>query len=217
LSAVLSQLAEWDGAAMQAGEAVRWGPLTLLFLVASMWWVKWPLIALVGAAGDASRRRRIPTAFLAASFAAALAGLTVTLLKDLASRDRPPIADPGLDPIGVVPQSTSFPSGHSATAFATAVAVGLLYPRLRTPLLALAALVAVSRVYLGVHYVSDVLVGSALGALIGLATVWALRRGRSAPTALARSRARLGTSFARWRRSPASAPTPRARPPAASP
>ena len=193
-------LAAWDGAAMQLAESLRWQPLTLLFLIASAWWVKWPLFAAVGACADGRCRRRIPAAALAAGSAAAVAGLVVTLGKGLFDRARPPLAEPSLAAVGVVPDSASFPSGHSATAFAAAVAVGLLHPRLRKPLLALAALVAVSRVYLGVHYWSDVLVGSALGAAIGLGTVWIGRWGRDAPTALALSPVRLGTSSARRRR-----------------
>ena len=70
------------------------------------------------------------------------------------------MADPGLDPIGLVPAAASFPSGHAATAFAAAVAVALFYPRLGRPLLALAAVVALSRVYLGVHYLLDVAAGT---------------------------------------------------------
>jgi undecaprenyl-diphosphatase len=188
---------------MQLAESLRWPPLTLLFLAASAWWVKWPLFAAVGACADGKCRRRVPAAALAAGGAAAVAGLTVTLGKGLFDRARPPLAEPGLVAVGIVPDSASFPSGHSATAFAAAVAVGLLHPRLRAPLLTLAALVALSRVYLGVHYWSDVLVGSALGAAIGLVTAWLVRRGRGGPTGPARSRVPLRPSVALRRRSPA--------------
>jgi len=167
------------------GEGLRSEPLTAVFVVASAWWVKWPLFAVIGAACDASCRRRIPTTALTALAAAAWAGLAVTVVKELVDRARPPFADPGLDPIGAVPASASFPSGHSATAFATAVAVGLVYPRLRLPLLALAALVALSRVYLGMHYSTDVLAGTVLGAAIGLATGWMVLRVARSPRALA--------------------------------
>jgi membrane-associated phospholipid phosphatase len=178
LAAVVSQLSEWDSALMQLAAALRWEPLTAFFVLVSMSWVKWPLFAAIGACGDASCRRRIPGAALTALGAAALAGLAVTLLKNVADRARPPLADPTLQVVGSVPDSTSFPSGHSATAFATAVAVGLAYPRMRVPLLALAALVAVSRVYLGMHYWTDVVAGSLLGAAIGLATVGIVRLAR---------------------------------------
>ncbi|OYW31113.1 MAG: hypothetical protein B7Z47_02090, partial [Chthoniobacter sp. 12-60-6] len=50
----------------------------------------------------------------------------------------------------------SFPSGHSAIIFSTAVAFAVLFPRARTILLALAGLVAISRVVLSSHYPSDV-------------------------------------------------------------
>ena len=66
-----------------------------------------------------------------------------------------------------MPTSTSFPSGHSASALAFAVAVGDLVPALRWPLRAAGATVAFSRVYTGVHYPGDVLVGAATGALLG--------------------------------------------------
>ena len=61
------------------------------------------------------------------------------------------------------------------TAFAVAGAVALLAPRLRWPVLGLAALIAFSRVYLGVHFWIDVLAGAALGLAIGLCVAWPLR------------------------------------------
>jgi membrane-associated phospholipid phosphatase len=182
LSELARTIAFWDGTAVEAMEAVRWAPLTVVFLLASAWWVKLPLIAVAGACGDIRCRRRLPSGGLAALAAGTLATLAVTGLKDYFERARPPVADPSLDTVGVLPESTSFPSGHAATAFAAAVAVGLLYPRLRKPLLALAAAVALSRVYLGVHYVTDVAVGSALGAAIGFASGWALLQARTALT-----------------------------------
>jgi undecaprenyl-diphosphatase len=176
LSALLETFRAWDNAAMGLGETVRWEPLTVLFVIASAWWVKWPLFAVAGACADAKCRRRIPDGALTAGLAVGLAALAVTALKETFDRARPPLADASLSAVGPIPESASFPSGHSATAFAAAVAVGLLYPRLRRPLLALAALVAISRVYLGVHYVSDVVVGTVLGVAVGLATAWIVRR-----------------------------------------
>jgi undecaprenyl-diphosphatase len=69
-----------------------------------------------------------------------------------------------------MPTSTSFPSGHSASAFAFAEAVTASIPSLSVPLRLLAGAVAYSRVHTGVHYPGDVVVGSLVGATIGEAT-----------------------------------------------
>ncbi len=62
-----------------------------------------------------------------------------------------------------MPKSTSFPSGHAASAFAFAYAVSRETPRLAVPIGLLAGAVAHSRVHTGVHYPSDVVIGSILG------------------------------------------------------
>ncbi|WP_328521064.1 phosphatase PAP2 family protein [Kribbella sp. NBC_00359] len=77
-----------------------------------------------------------------------------------------------------MPSSGSFPSGHSASAAAFAVAVGEVVPALRPALRGAAAVVAFSRVYTGVHYPSDVLVGATVGALFGRLAGWLALRGR---------------------------------------
>jgi undecaprenyl-diphosphatase len=171
---LLDTLIALDAAASALGEEVRWEPLTAVFLLASTWFVKWPLIAAVGCACDA-KRRCFPRAAMAATLAITTAALLVTLLKDAFDRSRPPVADSGLDPVGVVPASSSFPSGHAATAFAAAVAIALVYPRLGRPLLVLAAVIAISRIYLGVHYVLDVAAGMLLGIAVGIAAAWVVR------------------------------------------
>lgn len=87
-------------------------------------------------------------------------------IKPLARRRRPERAEP--DPFGdryvPMPRSTSFPSGHAASAFAFAYAVSRDLPRLAVPVGLLAGAVAHSRVHTGVHYPSDVVIGSILGA-----------------------------------------------------
>jgi membrane-associated phospholipid phosphatase len=69
-----------------------------------------------------------------------------------------------------MPSSTSFPSGHSGSAAAFAVAVGDVLPGLRLPLGVAAAIVAFSRIYTGVHYPSDIVAGAVVGGLLGRAT-----------------------------------------------
>ena len=86
-----------------------------------------------------------------------------TALKAVFRRKRPALEDlPASVP---VPTSLSFPSAHAATSFCAARGFRTLAPWL--PLHPVASAIAFSRVYFGVHYPSDVLVGSALGALVG--------------------------------------------------
>ncbi len=80
------------------------------------------------------------------------------------------------------PLSSSFPSGHSASAFAFATAVSREIPGLAPVLMPLAAAVAYSRVHVGVHYASDVVFGSAVGVAAGLATHPSLAPRRAAQT-----------------------------------
>jgi membrane-associated phospholipid phosphatase len=73
-----------------------------------------------------------------------------------------------------MPVSSSFPSGHSAAAFAFATGVAHVSPLAGVPLRALAALVAYSRVHTGVHYPGDVVIGSLLGTVLAQATAHAI-------------------------------------------
>ena len=92
------------------------------------------------------------------------------ILKNLVARARPYDAIPALLPLIKKPGGFSFPSGHTASSFAAA---GLFFrnlPRgLGVPLLILAVLIGLSRVYLGVHYPGDVVAGALSGWLIGMA------------------------------------------------
>ncbi len=69
-----------------------------------------------------------------------------------------------------MPRSSSFPSGHSAAAFAFAAGVGHTLPGTGRALRALAALVAYSRIHTGVHYPADVVIGSLIGSTLGKLT-----------------------------------------------
>lgn len=86
-----------------------------------------------------------------------------------------------------MPASTSFPSGHSASGFAFATALGLELPELSLPLELLAAAVAYSRVHSGVHYPGDVVAGALVGGVSGQAVARALRH-----------RPRIGPRGRRW-------------------
>jgi undecaprenyl-diphosphatase len=104
-----------------------------------------------------------------------IAEMVSGLLKLWVDRDRPPLADPDPEPLVRLPATGSFPSGHATVAFACATALALAVPRLALPLFVLAALVAWSRVYVGVHYPLDVLAGAVLGVALALAIAAAAR------------------------------------------
>jgi membrane-associated phospholipid phosphatase len=75
-----------------------------------------------------------------------------------------------------MPRSSSWPSGHSASAFAFATGVGAAWPAAGVPLSALASLVAYSRVHTGVHYPSDTIAGTVAGVALAPVAVAVLRR-----------------------------------------
>ena len=172
----------------EVGEAVvqlRFAPLTAVLVVASAAWVKGPLFVAAAAARDLRERRLLPLYAGVTLAALLLTSLVTDLLKQAFDRARPPFGSDPVSPLVDIPTSASFPSGHASTSFAAAVALGILIPRFRVPALALAALVGFSRIYLGVHYAFDVLVGALLGAAIGYVVA---RAGR----ALIRRRAQAG-------------------------
>jgi membrane-associated phospholipid phosphatase len=123
---------------------------------------------------------RRPLALVALVAAIEVAALTDGVLKSAIGRERPPLADPKVHPLIPLPHDPSMPSGHAMMAFAGAVVLTALLPRMRWVLLALATGVGLSRVYLGVHYPGDVIAGAVLGAAIGAAAVWLLRRAEAA-------------------------------------
>jgi membrane-associated phospholipid phosphatase len=123
----------------------------------------WLAAGTLGALVDRPRRARWTRGVLAVGATYALN----TAIKALVRRPRPVID--GLPALVPTPTRLSFPSAHSSTSFAAARAYGRLVPA--APLYATAAAMAASRVYLGVHYPTDV----AAGALLGLATGSAAR------------------------------------------
>src|SRR5262249_43382220 len=115
-------------------------------------------------------RRTTPALLLELTLAIVFASLMAnSVLKPLVSRERPFVSTPEILVIGSRPGDGSFPSGHSANAFAGA---SVLARRLRAGRVlwwALAVLIAYSRIYLGVHYPLDVIGGALLGWVCGAA------------------------------------------------
>lgn len=150
---VTSWRARWLDALMMGASAI--GRHGLVWLVLAGW-------------AAAAHPRHHAAAAWRLALALVLTFLVVdALLKPLAARPRPfdvVAAAPAVDP----PGTPSFPSGHAASAFAGAWSLSRIWPAGRVAWFLLAALIAISRVYLGVHFPLDVLAG----ALVGCACAW---------------------------------------------
>jgi undecaprenyl-diphosphatase len=94
-----------------------------------------------------------------------LTGLSDSIIKRIIGRARPSDLGPLVfDPLAWRPEYASLPSGHATNVFATLVAVGLVFPRLRPALWIYALVIAASRVIVSAHFTSDVLAGATFGA-----------------------------------------------------
>lgn len=141
-------------------------------------WVRWWMLAstrggdgwfwaFCGIAVLASHDADKCAAFLAAAIAAASGILLFTVLKRAVGRRRPCALEPHCWATLLPADQFSFPSGHAITAFAVAVPLSLFYPAAAPVLLAVAATVGVSRIMLGMHFLTDVIAGAAIGSLLG--------------------------------------------------
>lgn len=141
-------------------------------------WVRWWMLAstrggdgwfwaFCGVAILASHDRDKLPAFLAAGIAAATGILLFSILKKCVGRPRPCALEPHCWATLLPPDRFSFPSGHSITAFAVAIPLSIFYPIAAPVLLALAASIALSRIILGMHFLSDVIAGSMIGSTLG--------------------------------------------------
>lgn len=163
----------------------------------------WLALGTVGATVDRDRRSR----WLEGIAAVGVAYVANTTVKQVARRPRPQLRD--LPPLIPTPTQLSFPSSHAASSFAAAAVYGDLVPR--TPLVVAAGAMGTSRVYLGVHYPTDIVVGATLGTLSGRATKVALERWRRGRRAAARRRRPP------WDTSTVPAPDPSATPSTSTP
>ena len=141
---------------------LKWAPLTTVmraFTVVGTAGALWGFLAALAFlfTGLEPLRLLIPWAAVAASWTVAEGA------KYLFDRARPFIWDAEIAPLIKTPSSSSFPSGHSATAAAGALTLSVIYPAFAPLLVAAGLLVILSRVYLGVHFPVDVLAGAAIG------------------------------------------------------
>ena len=125
----------WMLLATRAGDGWLWGMIGIAVLLSS----------------DPERFRAIE----AAGFAVATGIVLFHKLKRMVGRVRPRDIEPHCWAHIVTRDKFSFPSGHSTTAFAVALSLGSFYPEIMPVLLVLAANVAVSRVVIGMHYLSE--------------------------------------------------------------
>ena len=146
-------------------QSVRCEPLTDLFSVfipLEFWNVV--IVVLVLVTFYRARTLRVPlVSFLLAK---RLSDFSYGLLKPLVHRPRPFLTVKELGPL-ITPHGFSFPSGHATVAMAMAVVLAHHFPKARALVYVLAGLIGASRVYFGVHYLSDVLAGFVLGVAVG--------------------------------------------------
>lgn len=127
------------------------------------------VMALVLLAVDVQAYRWVVAA-MAAAVAVTVAVFMV--VKNLVGRPRPFETWTHLSCVMLPPDRFSFPSGHTMTAFAVFGVLYVMLPGCWVFLLPVALLIGLSRVYLGLHYPTDVLMGILLGSVIGLVVGW---------------------------------------------
>lgn len=135
-------------------------------------WLWYGLAAVILLFGGEGRFQAITAAGLSAASGIAL----FLTLKKATGRRRPCTFEPHCWAATLLPPDQfSFPSGHTITAFAVAVSFSSFYPTLLPGLLFCAISVAVSRILLGMHFLSDVLAGAAVGSVLAYLAVGLVR------------------------------------------
>jgi len=127
----------------------------------------WPLWVVTGLCLLASGEHRYQMTALAAALAVGLSVLLFMAVKNLVGRPRPYESWQGLTSLVPAPDKFSFPSGHTMTAFAVWAVLAEGLTLLGSIFLVMAVLIGASRIFLGMHYPTDVLVGALLGGSLG--------------------------------------------------
>jgi len=134
-------------------------------------WLWYAMGLVVALAGGPERFRALAAAAIASGTGIAL----FLRLKRTFGRKRPCALEPHCWAMLLPPDQFSFPSGHTITAFAVTVALGAFYPAMLAGLFFCAVSVALSRILLGMHFLSDVITGAVLGALLGYSSAAAFQ------------------------------------------
>jgi len=126
-------------------------------------WLWWCCGLAVLVSHDSARHQAIGAAALAV-----VTGILIfKILKRSVGRSRPCALEPHCWANLLPPDQFSFPSGHSITALAVAVSLGTFYPAALPVLMFCAVSVAISRLLLGMHFLTDVVAGAVLGTTLG--------------------------------------------------
>lgn len=162
MAGLVSRVKKLDLWLFRATFRLKWPPLDTVmrwFTVAGSAGALWGFIAAVAFLVTGLQPAHLLVPWISVALSWTLAEAT----KHLFNRARPFVSDTSVAPLIKTPSSSSFPSGHSATAAAGALALSVTYPVLVPVLFPAAALTVLSRVYLGVHYPLDVLAGILIG------------------------------------------------------
>jgi undecaprenyl-diphosphatase len=167
---MLNQIIRLDETAVIRLSGRRTRGLSMLMRAATRlgdgeFWVVFGVVVSIVADSGLVQFARLTTAY-AIEFAA------YATIKRLTSRPRPCVVLPDVVRLVAPPDEFSFPSGHTAAAFVMFTVLGSAYAALAVPLAVLSVLIGVSRVYLGVHYPSDVAAGALLGCLSGCVALY---------------------------------------------
>lgn len=98
------------------------------------------------------------------------------IIKNIVQRDRPFISMEGIDMLIKAPTSYSFPSGHTTSSFAAAGVIAINFKNKSVYVFTLAVLIAISRIYLGVHFPTDIISGIVLGLSCAYVSVFIIER-----------------------------------------
>ena len=159
-----------DRALFRAIFRFKWGPFTSLmraFTIAGKAGALWGVIAALAFLVTGLE----PSHLLVPWVAVAISWTVAEGAKVLVNRARPFISDTEIAPLIKTPSSSSFPSGHSATAASGALTLSAVYPSFAPAFVLSGILVALSRIYLGVHYPFDVLAGLLIGTVTAVAVL----------------------------------------------